>query len=67
MGWSGRAPTLPESSLRRGTLDGGARHVREGRFRDRGRRIDIGKTSFHIIGLDHRGAAVLGRGGRAAT
>jgi Transposase len=38
MGWSGRAPTLPESSLRRGTLDGGARHVREGRFRDRGRR-----------------------------
>ena len=26
--------------------------------------IDIGKNSFHVVGLDERGAIVLGRGGR---
>jgi hypothetical protein len=38
MGWSGRAPTLPERNLRQGTLEEGARHVREDHSRDRSRR-----------------------------
>jgi Tfp pilus assembly PilM family ATPase len=28
--------------------------------------IDIGKNSFHLVGLDKRGAIVLRRSGRAA-
>ena len=29
--------------------------------------IDIGKNSFHIVGLDDRGAMCFGRSGRVAT
>jgi transposase len=28
--------------------------------------IDIGKNSFHVVGLDQRGAIVRGRSGHAA-
>jgi predicted NBD/HSP70 family sugar kinase len=28
--------------------------------------IDIGKNSFHVVGLDNRGAIVLRRSGRVA-
>ena len=59
MGWSGRAPTLPESNLRQGTLDEGARHAEKVIPEIAVVGIDIGKTSFHVIGLDHRGAVVL--------
>jgi transposase len=57
MGWSGRAPTLPESNLRQGTLNEAMSEKVIPEIAVVG--IDIGKTSFHVIGLDRRGAVVL--------
>ena len=59
MGWSGRVPAPPTSNA-----DEGAR------FKERAMSsrasgeiavigIDIGKNSFHIVGLDKRGAIIL--------
>jgi hypothetical protein len=46
MGWSGRAPALPASQPGKG-------------HNQRSTAIDIGKNSFHVVGLDQRGAIVL--------
>jgi len=43
----------------RGRRRQGARHVSESNYRNRYSRIDIGKNSFHVVGLDQRGAIVL--------
>src|ERR1035437_2858629 len=59
MGWSGRAPAPPASDAVRGTTD--KEHAMAEALKNSiafvG--IDIGKNSFHVVGLDERGAIVL--------
>src|SRR5262245_40666724 len=59
MGWSGRAPAPPAREAGKGTED--EEHAMSAKFNSEitviG--IDIGKNSFHIVGLDRRGAIVL--------
>jgi transposase len=63
MGWSGRAPSLSAGKLARGTKD--KKHAMSEKFNATiaviG--IDISKNSFHAVGLDERGAIVLGSSG----
>ncbi len=58
MEWSGRAPP-PAIEAGKGRQRQGARHVSELKHLHRVAGIDIGKNSFHIVGLDQRGAIVL--------
>jgi hypothetical protein len=59
MGWSGRAPAPPASEAGKGTKD--KEHAMSPKLNSAiaviG--IDIGKNSFHVVGLDRRGAIVL--------
>jgi transposase len=59
MGWSGRAPALPAKMLAGGTED--KEHTMSQKLNSAlaviG--IDIGKNSFHVVGLDKRGAIML--------
>ena len=57
MGWCGRAPAPPAISWP-GAPRQGARHGCDSTECDC-RSIDIGKNSFHVVGLDGRGAIVL--------
>jgi hypothetical protein len=59
MGWSGRAPAPPAAKLARGAED--EEHAMSPKF-NAGISvigIDIGKKSFHVVGLDRRGQIVL--------
>src|SRR5262245_21520189 len=56
MGWSGRAPAPPAGEAGKGHRRRGAPTLNAG-IAVIG--IDIGKNSFHIVGLDRRGAIVL--------
>jgi hypothetical protein len=59
MEWSGRAPALPASEAGKGLKD--KEHAMSQNLKPAiaviG--IDIGKNSFHVVGLDRRGAIVL--------
>ena len=60
MEWSGRAPAPPAIDAGKGRQRQGARHVSElqgDAIAVIG--IDIGKNSFHVVGLDSRGAITL--------
>src|SRR5947199_8606061 len=59
MGWSGRAPAPPATNLARGSKD--KEHAMSQNLNSAVAvvGIDIGKNSFHIVGLDDRGAIVL--------
>jgi hypothetical protein len=59
MGWSGRAPARQRWKLARGAND--EEHAMSQRLNNTVTviGIDIGKASFHIVGLDSRGAIVL--------
>jgi hypothetical protein len=57
MGWPGRAPSLLDVESRRELAAQGARPMsRESIPSTIG--IDIGKNTFHVVGLDQRGAIV---------
>jgi len=58
MGWSGRAPAPPAISWP-GAPRQGARHACDIQTAIAVVGIVMGKTSFHIVGLDDRGAIVL--------
>src|SRR4030095_16322519 len=55
--WSGRAPALPASKLARGTQRKEHSMAVNSVIAVIG--IDIGKNSFHVVGLDERGAIAL--------
>jgi hypothetical protein len=58
MEWSGRAPILPARDAGRGYE--GAPPCPTAQLRSSPRLgIDLGKNSFHVVGLDRRGAIVL--------
>src|SRR5213079_1845073 len=59
MGWSGRAPAPPATNLARGSKD--KEHAMSQNLNSAVAviGIDIGKNSFHVVGLDNRGAIVL--------
>src|SRR5580765_2478133 len=59
MGWSGRAPAPPVTNLARGSKD--KEHAMSQNLNSAVAviGIDIGKNSFHVVGLDDRGAIVL--------
>ena len=59
MGWSGRAPSLPARKLAGGTRE--KEHAKSEKVNAviAVIGIDIGKNSFHVVGLDERGAIVL--------
>src|SRR5437763_1036281 len=59
MGWSGRAPAPPATNLARGSKD--KEHAMSQNLNSAVAviGIDIGKNSFHAVGLDDRGAIVL--------
>src|SRR5438477_13198682 len=59
MGWSGRAPAPPATNLARGSKD--KEHAMSQNLNSVVAviGIDIGKNSFHVVGLDDRGAIVL--------
>src|SRR6516164_1287335 len=59
MGWSGRAPAPPVTNLARGSKH--KEHVMSQNLNSAVAviGIDIGKNSFHVVGLDNRGAIVL--------
>ena len=59
MEWSGRAPAAPAIEAGKGRQRQGARHVSELKTAIAVVGIDIGKNSFHVVGLDQRGAIVL--------
>ena len=60
MGWSGRAPAPPAIEAGKGRQRQGARHVPDSSTAAIAVvGIDIGKNSFHVVGLDERGAIVL--------
>jgi transposase len=59
MEWSGRAPAPPVSEAGEGRQRQGARHVSEPQQHHRRDRLDIGKNSFDVVGLDERGTIVL--------
>jgi hypothetical protein len=56
MEWSGRAPAPAATNLARA-----ARYVPEPQ------QLDIAKNSFHVVGLDDRGAVVLRQNGCVAN
>jgi transposase len=59
MGWSGRAPAPSAVKLARGAKD--KEHAMTETFKTAVTvvGVDIGKNSFHVVGLDQRGAIVL--------
>src|SRR5213080_3166111 len=59
MGWSGGAPAPPATNLARGSKD--KEHAMSQNLNSAVAviGIDVGKNSFHIVGLDDRGAIVL--------
>src|SRR6516225_3593215 len=59
MEWSGRAPAPPVTNLARGSKD--KEHAMSQNLNSAVAviGIDIGKNSFHVVGLDNRGAIVL--------
>ena len=59
MEWSGRAPAPPAIEAGKGRQRQGARYVSNPNTAIAIVGIDIGKNSFHIVGLDQRGAIVL--------
>ena len=60
MGWSGRAPAPPAIEAGKGRQRQGAHHVSAtAQTAVAVIGIDIGKNSFHVVGLDSRGAIVL--------
>jgi transposase len=60
MEWSGRAPAPPTIEAGKGRQRQGARYVSNTQKTAIALvGIDIGKNSFHIVGLDQRGAIVL--------
>src|SRR5438034_6884224 len=59
LGWSGRAPAPPVSEPCQGRQSQGARYVSATQHDDPVIGVDIGKNSFHVVGLDQRGAIVL--------
>ena len=59
MEWSGRAPAPPANGAGQGRQGQGARRVSNPITAIATVGIDIGKNSFHVIGLDQRGAIVL--------
>jgi len=67
MEWSGYAPAPPAIEAGKGCQRQGARHVSELKHLDSQNSntsmtavgIDIGQNSFHVVGLDQCGAAVL--------
>jgi transposase len=59
MEWSGRAPALPAMKLARGAKDKEHAMSQNSNTSIAVVGIDIGKNSFHIVGLDQRGAIVL--------
>ena len=66
MEWSRRAPAPPAIEAGQGCGRQGARDITESPQCSRRNRHCIGKNSFHGVGLDTRGAIVMGRSGRAA-
>ena len=59
MEWSGRAPAPPAIEVGKGRQRRGARHVSNLNYSVAVIGIDIGKNSFHVVGMDARGAIVL--------
>src|SRR5262252_4367025 len=59
MEWSGRAPTPPVRDAGRGWRSKEHSHVQTVQSDRCYDGIDIGKNSFHVVGLDRRGAIVL--------
>ena len=59
MEWSGRAPAPPAIVAGKGRQRRGARYVSQSQRRSRSSRYRYGKNSFHVVGLDSRGAIVL--------
>ena len=59
MGWSGRASASPASEAGKGRQRRGARHLTKLNSGIAVIGIDIGKNSFHVVGLDRRGTIVL--------
>src|ERR1700691_6671262 len=59
MEWSGRAPAPPAIEAGNRRQRQGARHVSDTERRDRRNGHRYGKNSFHVVGLDQRGAIVL--------
>ena len=59
MGWSGRAPPHQQAILVRGTKDKAPAMAEALNNSIAFVGIDIGKNSFHILGLDECGAIVL--------
>ena len=56
--WSGCSCPASDRSHSK-AKDSGARHVSNTKIKDAVVGIDIGKNSFHVVGLDQRGAMVL--------
>src|SRR3989454_10970337 len=59
MEWSGRAPAPPASDAGMGRVSNGAPPCPTNQSRPLPRWASIGKNSFHVVGLDRRGAIVL--------
>src|SRR5262245_2785351 len=59
MGWSGRAPAPPAIEAGKGAKDKEHTMSQTPRTSITAVGIDIGKNSFHVVGLDRRGAIVL--------
>ena len=59
MGWSGCAPAPPAGEAGKGRRRRGTRHVTQAQLWNRRDWFDIGKNSFHVVGVDRRGAIVL--------
>jgi|SRR6266446_4553763 len=59
MEWSARTPASPASDARMGRVSNGAPPCPTNQSRPLPLSIDIGKNSFHVAGLDRRGAIVL--------
>jgi transposase len=59
MGWSGRAPAPPAFYAGKGTKDKERAMSQKPESAIAVVGIDIGKNSFHVVGLDKRGAIVL--------
>ena len=66
MGWSGRAPARQQAKLARGAKDEEHAMSQTPNTAIAVIGIDIGKNSFHVVGLDERGAMVLLKIGRAS-
>src|ERR1700693_25821 len=59
MGWSGRAPAAPASQAGTGHDRRSTAMCNKSNATIATIGIDIGKNSFHVVGLDQRGAIVL--------